>query len=357
MQISPHDAIFQTVLFTLIFGVAILVTLRKRADQTFFPVEVTNELKGFAILAIIFSHVGYFLSTDHDFLFPLSVLAGVGVDVFLFLSGYGLTISALKKPLSVVGFYKKRLLKLFVPLWIIVGLFFLLDLLIHQISYPSSTVLSSFLGFFPEANLFSSLNSPLWYFSFILLYYLIFPLLFFKKSKFLSPFLIFLVTLMLFSLKLPIKEDVQRLYRIHTVSFPLGMLFAELTYQLSTLPRALKSKLIYYPGMIVLIWLLGYFAIHSGVGGSELKEQSISILTTLILVAIFLWKRFRLGLLVPFGILSYEIYLIHWPILIRYGYLFKFMPEYLALVLYLVIFLGLGWLLKKVGLKLLRAAE
>src|SRR3990167_8339061 len=66
--------------------------------------ESTLALKGFAILAVIFSHIGYFLVADHRFLFPLSTFGGVGVDLFLLLSGFGLTMSALSKDMSIRDF-------------------------------------------------------------------------------------------------------------------------------------------------------------------------------------------------------------------------------------------------------------
>jgi len=40
---------------------------------------VTQELKGLAILSIVFAHIAYMLVSDSRFLYPLSVAAGVGV--------------------------------------------------------------------------------------------------------------------------------------------------------------------------------------------------------------------------------------------------------------------------------------
>ena len=127
MIISIINPIQATYIFIAIFSVAILFSLRSKKNHDFFPIETTNELKGLAILLVIFGHIGYFLVDDHSFLFPLSTIAGVGVDIFLFLSGYGLVVSALKKTLTIFQFYKTRLIKLLIPLWITLGTFFLLD--------------------------------------------------------------------------------------------------------------------------------------------------------------------------------------------------------------------------------------
>src|SRR5258708_6334643 len=117
-MIPISDALAQTQIFIVILTLVLLLTLKIRKPLT-FDNSLTEELKGFAILAIVFSHIGYFLVTDHQFLWPLSIAAGVRVNLFLLLSGYGLALSFSKNPLSIKDFYLKRLLKLFIPLWIV----------------------------------------------------------------------------------------------------------------------------------------------------------------------------------------------------------------------------------------------
>ena len=104
MQIIIFNPIFQTQIFIGWLLLALLLSARVKKSAGFFPVSLTSELKGVAILAVVFSHVGYFLAADHRFLFPLSVFAGAGVDIFLFLSGFGLAVSAIKKSLSIKEF-------------------------------------------------------------------------------------------------------------------------------------------------------------------------------------------------------------------------------------------------------------
>src|SRR3989338_9912847 len=115
MQINVPDPISQTIIFSLLLAAGILLLLKKSTAGTMTTTQ-TNQLKGLAILMVIFSHVGYFLSTDTRFLYPLSVAGGVGVNLFLFLSGFGLTASSLKNKLPVWSFYKKRLSKIFWPM-------------------------------------------------------------------------------------------------------------------------------------------------------------------------------------------------------------------------------------------------
>ena len=337
-----------------------MFSLKRKKETGFFPISVTNELKGFAILAVIFSHIGYFLSTDTRFLFPWSIIAGVGVDIFLFLSGYGLAISSSTKDLPPLKFYKKRLIKLFVPLWLIVGAFLLLDLFLLQRVYPTAEIITSFLGIFPSADIFLNLNSPLWYFTLILFYYLIFPWVFDRKRPLTSAALLITISYFVSQIKLPVNESVLHLYKLHYLAFGLGVLFAAGFFRISFFKKFIPTKLekILYRvshlknwdrllALAGLIALVAYFSIHSGWSEKTIIAQSISLLTALALILIFLIKKTEFKALTILGIYSYEIYLIHWPIMYRYDIFYKFLPAAIATVLYLILFVGLGWLLSK----------
>lgn len=343
MLIKVIDPVFQTTIFSIIFLGLLLASVKMNKNEIFLSKEVTNQLRGFAILAIIFSHIGYFLSTDPRFLYPLSILAGVGVNLFLFISGFGLTLSHLKFPLSPALFYKKRLSKIFVPMWLVITTFLIMDFFLLQRTYPVLEIIYSFLGFYPRADLFQNLDSTLWYFSLILFYYLIFPVVFIRKIPLLSPILILLLSLLLLNLALPINPDVLKLYKHFFVAFPLGMCFG-LTIQ------HIKFKLSKFLKLLILslaVLVFIYTSVHSGVGENPNIEQGISLITTLSLVIIFSLSKFNFRLLSLFGNYSYEIYLIHWPILSRYN-LFLGLPPFLTTTLNLILILFLGYALQKI---------
>lgn len=360
MKILIADAQFNTLVFAVIFWGLVLISIRKQPTEKFFALFQTQEMKGFAILAIVFSHIGYFLSSDTRFLYPMSVLAGVGVNLFLFLSGLGLTLSSLKSSLSVYKFYYRRLKKLFVPLWIIVSIYLITDYFILKRSYPAQEIMYTFAGYFPVADLFKNLNSPLWYFSLIFFYYLIFPLTFFKKIPYLSPMLVLVFSYLLLRIPLPIdiNKDVLNLYKTHFAAFPLGILTAVLISDEKLSHIKLKFKEIFlksnlkYLLVVTFIIMFGYFSINSGVGASKNIEQTISLITMFSIVFLFIVKNFEIKLFTVFGIYSYEIYLIHWPILSRYDFLYKFLPAWMATLIYLGLFLGGGYILQKFTKKL-----
>lgn len=342
MLIKVIDPQVHTAIFSVIFIILLLISVRKNQGN-FFSKDKTNQLKGFAILAIIFSHIGYSLSVDNRFLFPLSVLGGVGVNLFLFLSGFGLTISQLRSPLSVLSFYKKRLSKIFIPMWIVIFIFFLTDFFLLHRTYPLLEIIHNTLGFYPRADLFQNLDSPLWYFSIIFFYYLIFPLTFIKKVPSLSPILVLSISLLLLKLPLPVNPDLLKLYKLHFLAFPLGMIFGIIIPSL----KFKLNNIIRWSILAFTILVLLYTSIHSGIGEDPKIEQIISIVTTLSLVVIFSLIRLNFKLLSIFGIYSYEIYLLHWPIISRYN-LYLGLPPSLMVILNIVVFIYLAYILSKI---------
>lgn len=343
VQIIVADPIGQTVIFTLILGIVLIASVKKDRSSEFFSKDVTNELKGLAILAIVLSHIGYFLSSDNRFLYPLSVLAGVGVNLFLILSGFGLTISFVNRPLSVLRFYKKRLIKLFLPLWVVIGTLVTVDHFMLSRSYPMTEIWQSLIGFFPRADIWANIDSPLWYFTLILFYYLTYPILFIKKIPWLTPVLILGLSLLVLNLPIPVNPDVVKLYNQHFLAFPLGvllaLLFQKLKFRVSTLIKVIM--------IATSLVIFADTAINSGVGREPLIEQSVSLITTISLLVIFSLSRINFRLFSLFGLFSYEIYLLHWPVLSRYN-MFLGLPPYLDVTFNIILICGLGYGLQKI---------
>jgi len=74
--------VFQTVALSFLLLFFLSISLRQKKHTEIFPASVTTELKGVAILMVLFAHIGYFLFWDHRFMFPLSVFGGIGMDLF-----------------------------------------------------------------------------------------------------------------------------------------------------------------------------------------------------------------------------------------------------------------------------------
>lgn len=353
MEIRVENPVEQTIYFGVLFFLTVLLSVKKHNEDYSFNYSITTELKGFAILAIIFSHTGYFLSESDQFLYPLSILAGVGVNLFLFLSGFGLTVSALRSQISIKNFYRKRLMKLFLPLWVVLIFLIGIDSIILHKNYTFPTLVQSFLGFFPKADIFQNIDSPLWYFTLIFFYYLIFPIFFLKRAVYLAPLMLLILPFLLLQFPLPIDPSVLSLYKLHFVSFPLGVFFGLVTHDKTFIHLKLESKKVLsrpflkYVLMILFLGVFAYTSINSGVDGGKLIEQTTSLITMFSIIFLFLIKKLDFRLFSLFGIYSYEIYLIHWPILSRYN-LFLGLAPFLMTALNLILIFSLGYLLHKV---------
>ncbi|MFA5933209.1 MAG: acyltransferase [Microgenomates group bacterium] len=367
MQILISAAESQTQIFLIILALLLLFSVRRRENPV-FDLRVTNEIKGLAILMVIFAHVGYILVSDNRFLFPISVGGGIGVNLFLFLSGYGMSVSAIRKQLSIFDFYKKKITNLSIPVCLILTIFLLMDITLLNRGYSFTEIWHSFIGYYPIANPIYNINSPLWFITPILFYYLIYPLIFNKKYLFLSGtllmgvsyFFLFNEGVINFLTSHDIfKRDVLTLYRTHYIAFPLGLIVADLATN-KTAPKMIwnflskiisKNKIV--SGLLSYLALFGsayiawYTAIYSGVGKGDIVEQNISLISCAAILYLFIFNKIRFGILGIFGLYSFEIYLIHWPILSRFDIFYKILPPAFATTCYLVFFLLLGFMLDK----------
>ncbi len=75
-------------------------------------------------------------------------------------------------------------------------------------------------------------------------------------------------------------------------------------------------------------------------------EEIISLITMFSLIGIFMLSKLDFKLFAIFGDYSYEVYLLHWPLLYRFN-LFYSLPPFLIVVLQLVSVIILGFLLQK----------
>ena len=349
MQISVPDPILQTSIFILALVIAIFGSIKREEKPFELSIDHTNQIKGIAIMMVIFSHIGYFLDSGDKFLYPWSVAGGVGVNIFLFLSGYGLTVSSLKHTLNPLQFYWKRLSRIFLPMWIVLIFFLLLDYFLLNISYPAKTIFFIAIGFIRDADIYTVFNSPLWYFTLILFYYLVFPLVFIRKFPIVSVILIYLISVLVLRFELPVVEDIYKFYKIHIIAFPLGMAFALLqTSKFSITPLIKKLHIIIrYLIIAALLWVISYTAIHSGIGESLEAEKRISLITMSATILLFIFIPLKSKFLVWLGIFSYEIYLIQWPLLYRHDFLYQFFPAGVATILYFVVFIAMSFCIQK----------
>ena len=345
----------------------LLLTLRKSQHTDVFPVSVTQELKGLGILTVVFAHFAYMLVTNAEFLFPLSIIAGVGVDLFLFMSGYGLSVGMLKKPMPVMEFYKRRLIKIFIPFWVALIIIFAADAIFLNINYTPSYITQSLLGWFPTAVGFGDVNSPFWYITWMIMFYALYPIVFSVKRPWLTA-LILAVVATLLGVYNPFDMGDNWLHRLHTLAFPLGIVAAWLLMK----TKEKENKLVKYledfrnksSGVLRLLIIAAMFALvvymslhttanhwpilTSILGKGYFVEQLTSLVIMFAFIVIFSLKKLDNKFLAIYGLYSFEVYLIHWPLIGRYDIFFDIFPAGVAVIAWIITFILISWVLQKI---------
>ena len=352
----------------VVIAFAILVlftTLKQSTHSDVFPVSVTNELKGLGILTVVFAHFAYMKVTNADFLFPLSIIAGVGVDLFLFMSGFGLTVGMLKRPMKAVDFYKKRVIKIFIPFWIALIIMFIADALFMDKTYSVGYIIKSMLGFFPTADGFGDVNSPFWYITWMIMFYLLYPLVFFKDKPWLSAIILAVIATIIGTFNI-FDLGSNWLHRLHTVAFSMGIILAWLLQvkegEKNRFIEYIKdfrdnSKDMKYIVIAIMFVIVFYVSQRTGAGSwpsltailgqGFFVEQLMSIVIMLAFTVIFILKKVDSKFLTMYGVYSYEVYLIHWPLMAKYDIFFVYLPAWAAVIAWLVAFILVSMLLQR----------
>ena len=360
------DISLSTNIVIAVFLAVIILTFRKSQRTDIFPIPVTEELKGFGILTVVFAHFAYMKVTNADFLFPLSIIAGVGVDLFLFMSGYGLTVGMLKKPMPILDFYKRRVIKIFIPFWVALIIIFAADAIFLGIFYPVPYMLQSLLGWFPTAVGFGDVNSPFWYITWMMMFYILFPLVFSYRMPWLSALILAVIATVIGSTN-PLEMGDNWLHRLHTVAFSMGIIAAWLLMETkdkeNKLVKTLKefrtnSNAIRLVLIAISFAVVAYMSLHttanhwptltSFFGQGFYVEQFTSIVLMIALIVIFSLKKLDNKFLAMYGVYSFEVYLIHWPLMARYDVFFDFLPSWAAVIAWMVAFILVSMLLQKI---------
>lgn len=198
-------------LFTfIIFASYLLGFIKKTEKYQWMDRKYTTAIKGFSILTVVWAHSGARLSIG-----GIQFIAGIGVALFLMCSGYGLEISYEKNGLK--GFWKKRLLGVCLPFWIVE----LVGLLVTG-TFSIKTYLLDYCFLKPA-------TSYGWFMGYIVICYLIFYAVkrLIKDSKTQTMFLLgaFGIWFMLESIFFA-NPDMPFLRARQMLSFPAGVLLA-----------------------------------------------------------------------------------------------------------------------------------
>ncbi len=260
---------------------------------------------GFAILWVILFHS----NITSSFIEPFTSLGYGGVDIFFFLSGYGLFFSSVKND-SLLSFYKKRFIRVF-PTYMVVVFFTMLGLGIFTIKTYFINI--STLGYWLNESYFE------WYIPSLFAFYLWFPLLVKCINK--QPLLTVLFGIALTAFLVYLKMH----FHLHAMLLPfmtripifiLGVLFGKYTYEKKQ-PQWINAISLYSIALVSLAILLfvKYFYPQWLWNYGLYWYPFIGIAPGLCLFIVSVLEKtkptYLLRVLSFLGALSLEIYLLH----------------------------------------------
>lgn len=258
--------------------------LLKRFDTLSLTKDDTFALKGIALILLLFHHIFYFSDYGFDdivvFGKPAICTIAVGlckfcVSLFVFLSGYGLTKVANDNGGigNIIEFYKRRINKLFINYWCVWLLFVIPEWLFTKKSiigtYGDHQIIKILFDLSGLSYAFGleQWNSTWWFYSCIIILYLLFPLLYKMRKR---PTLLILLAVLISLLEnVPIIGVVQKYFGVFVLAILMTtyritppLLTGINTFSLTTLTLItciMRIYLRYHPAYIDVI--LCYFVV------------------------------------------------------------------------------------------------
>lgn len=203
-------------------------------NPQFLSLKDTNVLKGIALLMLLFHHLFYVqkglyddiqLTSTHALVQDIGIWCKICVAIFVFLSGYGLTIGAMKSNgiTNLKHFYWHRFTKLLMNYWFIWLVFVPISVFVFGRTftdvYQTHIIPKLLLDFFGVINCMGwyGYNATWWFYSCIIVLYLCFPFLCRLQEK--SPLLTMATIVCICLLPIPLFASA----KVYFASFYMGM--------------------------------------------------------------------------------------------------------------------------------------
>ncbi|MBR2869292.1 MAG: acyltransferase [Clostridia bacterium] len=196
----------------------------KNGFEDYMSPQKTGSIKGVFTVIVLFSHVRQYLSLDASpfnkpYVDFLSFLGQLMVVMFLFYSGYGVTLGLMKKEGYVKTLLSRRALKVWIHFDIAVLIYWLLGLALGK-NYPVKKLLLSFIGL-------DSVGSSIWFIFVTLILYIVtwLSFRFIKKRIIISTCIATLLSVVAVILLFVFKKYESWWYDT-LLCYPLGMWYA-----------------------------------------------------------------------------------------------------------------------------------
>jgi peptidoglycan/LPS O-acetylase OafA/YrhL len=279
---------------------AILLSLRI-GDAKPDSRAVTLQIKGAAIILVIFGHLSRTAGINNSF---INLLGAQGVVLFLIISGYGLFKAYSKKGIG-ISYWKKRASTVLMPYSIVTAVFIFIDIVFLDKRYSLSYIFKNIIGF----NTNNRFDGTMWYIQFIIIWYVIFGFIFyFKKLGDLRIALLFLFSI-LFYIQINRKPFSMYYYQcaVHAFWFPLGVILGRFS---ESMKKAIELKIKLISAISVSVFVTAFMYDKVGYSNNAYIIYNMAV-SFLFASFIFIGASLRVHsrMLDFIGSISYQLYL------------------------------------------------
>lgn len=274
--------------------------------------EKTITLRGIAIICVILGHL------------KLLNIASFGVGIFLFLSGFGLTLSTEKNGLC--GFWRKRVFKIWLPYFVVYLLGLMIDCFLYNKTYQLLDVLCSIIGI----NLSPKLDASMWYIGYLILWYILFYCCF---RYFNNKYYILVGAFVILGISLsPLCMKAAGAFW-YFLEFPLGC-FCAWNYEKI---KMIEIKKVYVVFAILMIFVFYMFSNYA----TFFMNIYVSTFTIIFLVSVCK----SMSIIRYIGTISFEMYLFEAVLIWKYKFLFV-TNTFVDYIVYFIFLITLSMLYK-----------
>jgi peptidoglycan/LPS O-acetylase OafA/YrhL len=307
----------------LLYSGALLISIifiRNSQKATFLDRNITDQVRGLAILLVVIGHIGvHTLETIDNYI----ILGEYGVSIFFILSGFGLACSYRKKPLVLKEFISSRLSRVMVPYWVATVLILILDYLILEKNYSLKDIILTFSGINLSVAT-KHIDYVRWYITVLLIWYIVFYFYWklFDHSR--LPFYLIITAAPLFFLNyyfVPLGYAY--------LSFPCGVALGCYYEKVREVCSGVNKLKIFVAGLCMIIFpylvqaylfqKLEFFMPYIFIAFGKEMIWILFGAGVLLLASVLSWKGS--SFLYFMGIYSYEIFLFHGVFMVRYDFI------------------------------------